>query len=166
MHMAQCLLQVVSEHNLTFPVENMIKLQKHNQFNFSVTFLFGLKITKWKQWYTRASNIWLWFLFGWYVEDYISSIPGQGMANTVLTVTTPPPTLAHPYPPSPPLSQPPFSTPISFMPHSTVAGSNNNIGGYPKWRGRALHSSASLELINWKWVLSMFWKGRGVKRIC
>lgn len=111
MHMAQCLLQVVSEHNLTFPVENMIKLQKHNQFNFSVTFLFGLKITKWKQWYTRASNIWLWFLFGWYVEDYISSIPGQGMANTVLTVTTPPQPSLTPTPPVLPFLSPPSQPP-------------------------------------------------------
>lgn len=31
---------------------------------------------------------------------------------------------------------------------------------------RALYSSPSLELINWKWVLSMFWKGRrGEKRL-
>lgn len=31
---------------------------------------------------------------------------------------------------------------------------------------RALYSSPSLELINWKWVFSMFWKGRrGEKRL-
>lgn len=36
----------------------------------------------------------------------------------------------------------------------------------PKMKRGLLYSSASLELISWKWVLSMFWKGRkGEKRL-